>query len=72
MSTRIFTIEKVEIAAEFISAEFGIRLNSNLSYTELYKYILLDHDLLKAIKSDSKYTSKRKCVQWLYLFDFDQ
>jgi hypothetical protein len=58
-----FTTEKVEIAAELISVELRIRLNYTLSCTELYKYMLANQDLLKAIKSDSKYTFKRKRFQ---------
>ncbi|CAF4047485.1 unnamed protein product [Rotaria sordida] len=50
------------MTTELISAELKIRLNSTLSCTELYKYILSSEDLLRAIKSDEKYTFKRKCV----------
>ncbi|CAF1304803.1 unnamed protein product [Rotaria sordida] len=50
------------MTTELISAELKIRLNSTLSSTELYKYILSSEDLLRAIKSDEKHTFKRKCV----------
>ena len=46
--------------AEVISAELKIRLNVSLSCTEIYKYLLDNQDLLKAIKLDEKYTFKRK------------
>ncbi|CAF4999545.1 unnamed protein product, partial [Rotaria sp. Silwood1] len=51
------------MTTELISAELKIRLNSTLSCTELYKYILSSEYLLRAIKSNEKYTFKRKCVQ---------
>ncbi|CAF3205487.1 unnamed protein product [Rotaria sp. Silwood2] len=47
---------------KIISAELKVRLNSTLSCTELYKYILSSEDLLRAIKSDEKYKFKGKCV----------
>jgi hypothetical protein len=53
---------------ELVSAELNIRLNSSLSCTEMYIYLLGNQDLLKAIKSDKKYTFKRKCVQQFSLF----
>ncbi len=46
-----------------ISAELKIRLNSSLSCTEMYKHILSNQDLLKAIKSDEKYVFKRKGIK---------
>ncbi|CAF1396996.1 unnamed protein product [Rotaria sp. Silwood1] len=48
---------------ELVSAELKIRFNSTLSCTEMYKYILCNQDLLKAIKSDEKYTFKKKRIQ---------
>ena len=47
---------------ELISAELKIRLNSSLSCIEMYKHLLSNQDLLKAIKSDEKYAFKRKCI----------
>ncbi|CAF3173316.1 unnamed protein product [Rotaria sp. Silwood2] len=44
---------------ELVSVELKIRFNSTLSCTEMYKYILCNQDLLKAIKSDEKYTFKK-------------
>ncbi|CAF3611196.1 unnamed protein product [Rotaria sp. Silwood1] len=54
--------KRSSMTTELISAELKIRLNSTLSCTELYKYILSSEDLLRAIKSDEKYTFKRKYV----------
>ncbi|CAF5022389.1 unnamed protein product, partial [Rotaria sp. Silwood1] len=44
--------KRSSMTTELISAELKIRLNSTLSCTELYKYILSSEDLLRAIKSD--------------------
>ncbi|CAF3630184.1 unnamed protein product [Rotaria sp. Silwood1] len=55
--------KRSRMTTELISAELKIRLNSTLSCTELYKYILSSEYLLRAIKSNEKYTFKRKCVQ---------
>jgi len=46
--------------AKLLSTKLKIRLNFSLSYTEMYKYLLDNQDSLKAIKSDEKYTFKRK------------
>ncbi|CAF4439097.1 unnamed protein product, partial [Rotaria sp. Silwood2] len=51
------------MTTELISAELRIRLNSTLSCTEFFKYTLNNEDLLRVIKSDEKYTFKRKCIQ---------
>jgi len=45
---------------ELISAELKIRLNSSLSCVEMYKHVLANQDLLRAIKSEEKYTFKKK------------
>ncbi|CAF2869534.1 unnamed protein product [Rotaria sp. Silwood2] len=47
---------------ELLSAELKIRLNSSLSCIEMYKHVLSNQDLLKAIKSDENYAFKRKCI----------
>ena len=59
----LFNEARNRMTTELVSAELKIRLNSTLSCTEMYKHILCNQDLLKAIKSDEKYTFKRKCVQ---------
>jgi len=51
------------MTTELIPAELKTCLNSTLSCTEMYKHILGSQDLLKAIKSNEKYTFKKKCVQ---------
>jgi hypothetical protein len=48
------------MTTELVLAELKIRLNSTLSCNELYKYLLGNEDLLRAIKSDEKYTFKKK------------
>ncbi len=54
--------------AELVSAQLKIRLNSTLSRTELYKYLLGNEDLLRTIKSDEKYTFKKyKFNNYIYL-----
>ncbi len=47
------------MTTELVSTELKIRLNSTLSCTELYKYLLGNKDLLRAIKSDEKYTFEK-------------
>jgi hypothetical protein len=47
------------MATELVSAELKICLNSTLSCTELYKYLLGNQDLLRVIKSNDKYTLKK-------------
>ncbi|CAF1150096.1 unnamed protein product [Adineta steineri] len=48
------------MTTELISAELKIRLNSSFSCIEIFKHVLSNQDLLKAIKSDEKYAFKRK------------
>jgi hypothetical protein len=48
------------MTTELVSAELKIRLKSTLACSELYKYLLGNEDLLKVIKSDEKYTFKKK------------
>ena len=52
---------------EFIVAELKIRLNSTLSCTEFCKYIFDSEELLKAIKSDEKYTFKKMFNNYLFV-----
>ncbi len=67
------------MATELLSAELKVRLYCILSCTELYKYLLGNEDLLRAIKSDEKYTfEKSKLNNYIYLrnyfcfLDFEQ
>ncbi len=55
------------MTTELVSAELKIRLTSTLSCTELYKYLLGNEDLLRAIKSDEKYRFKKKFNSYIYL-----
>lgn len=56
------------MTTELASAELKIRLKSTLACTELYKYLLGNEDLLRAIKSDEKYTfTKNKFNNYIYL-----
>jgi hAT family C-terminal dimerisation region len=58
------------MTTELVSAELKIRLNSTLSCTELYKYLLDNEDSLRAIKSNDKYTLKKKFNNYIYLCNF--
>ncbi len=58
----LYNDKRNRMTTELISAELKIRLNSSLPCIEMYKHILPNQDLLKAIKSDKKYTFKRKCI----------
>ena len=51
------------MTTELVSAELKIRLNATLPCADMYKYILSNQDLLKAIRSDEKYTFKKRYVQ---------
>jgi hypothetical protein len=51
------------MTTELISAELKIRLNATLSCTDMYKKVLCDSNLLKAIRSNEKYTFKKQCVR---------
>ena len=56
------------MTTELVSAELKIRLNANLTCANMYKYILSNQDLLKAIRSDEKYTFKKKVFsKFIYL-----
>ena len=48
------------MTTELVSAELKIRLNATLQCADMYKYILSNQDILKAIRSDEKYTFKMK------------
>ena len=47
------------MTTELVSAELKIRLNSTLTCAEIHKHVLCNQDLLRAIKSDQKYTFKK-------------
>jgi hypothetical protein len=51
------------MTTELISAELKIRLNATQSCTDMHKKILCDPSLLKAIRSNEKYTFKKQYVQ---------
>ena len=56
-------------ATELVSAELKTRLNATLPTADMYRYILLNQDLLKAIRSDEKYTFKKNMfIKFIYLF----
>ena len=59
----LFNDRRHSMTTELMAAELKIRFNSMLSCTEVYKYILSNEDLLRVIKSDEKYTFRRKCPQ---------
>ena len=52
----LFNDKRNRMKTEFVSAELKLRLNSNLSSSEMFQYVLLNQDLLKAIGSNDKYT----------------
>jgi len=54
-------------ATELVSAELKTRLNATLPTADMYRYILSNQDLLKAIRSDEKYTFKKKCSVNLFI-----
>jgi hypothetical protein len=49
------------MTTELVAAELKIRLNAVLPCVDMYKYILSNQDLLKAIRSDEKYTFRESC-----------
>jgi hypothetical protein len=56
---------------ELIAAELNIRLNAVLPCADMYKYILSNQDLLKAIRSVEKYTFRKKLLsKFVCLFNY--
>jgi hypothetical protein len=51
------------MTTELVAAELKIRLNAVIPCADMYKYILSNQDLLKAIRSDKKYTFRKKVAQ---------
>ena len=68
----LFSDSRNCMSTELVSAELKIRLNSTLSCTEKYKYILSNRELLKAIQSDEKYTFKNNMSNYLIYFCLDR
>ena len=59
----LFNNTRNRMTTELVSAELKIRLNPTLSCTDMHKKILCDSSLLKAIRSNEKYTFKKPCVK---------
>ena len=50
------------MSTELVAAELKIRLNSSLSCTEVYDFLLSKPELLKLIHSNEKYCTKKQRV----------
>ena len=59
----LLSVKRNCLREKLLSTELKTCLNFSVSYSEMYKYLLDNQHLLKAIKSDEKYTFKRECVQ---------
>ena len=51
-----------------ITAELHIRLNTSLSCTDMYKYLLSGKELTTAIHSNNKYISKNSVLNKISIF----
>ncbi len=58
----LYDDKRNRMSTESIAAELKIRLNSSLSCTEVYDFLLSKPALLKLIHSNEKYCTKKQCV----------
>jgi hypothetical protein len=57
------------MTTKVVSAELKIRLNATLPCADMYRYILSNQDLLKAIRLDEENTFKKILFsKFIYLF----
>jgi hypothetical protein len=59
------------MTTELVAAELKIRLNAVLPCADMYKYILSNQYLLKAVQSDEKHTFRKKLLgKFICLFNY--
>jgi hypothetical protein len=51
------------MTTELVAAELKIRLNTVLSCADMYRYILSNQYLLKAVQSDEKHTFRKEVAR---------
>jgi hypothetical protein len=61
----LFNDKRNRMTVELISAELKIRLNATSSCIDMFQFVMSNQDLLKAIRSNEKYTFKTKNVEGL-------
>ncbi len=58
----LYNDKQNRMSTQLIAAELKIRLNSSLSCTDIYDFLLSKPELLKHIRSNEKYCAKKQRI----------